>query len=156
MITMEGYTKIVRNFVAESRGVETCTHQSCHEIQLTRTHASFVRSLWYFSSNSSAWRQGTMTTAGHLKTVLSSLLVLSVFFYTRARELCFRSQISCMWLAILRETRTSLPLGLTPLVDEKRKIHKNNSITLFVNQVLSLCREAWGAHILCLCIFLET
>ena len=54
--------------------------KSCHELRLTSTHASFVRFLWYFSSNSSARRQGTMTTTGHFNAVLSSPLVLSVFF----------------------------------------------------------------------------
>ena len=56
------------------------TPQSCHEIHLTSTHASFVRLLRYFSSNSSARREGSTTYTEYFNDVLSSPLVLSVFF----------------------------------------------------------------------------
>ena len=56
------------------------TPQSCHEIHLTSTHASFVRFLRYFSLNSLAQREGSKTYTEQFNDVLSGPLVLSVFF----------------------------------------------------------------------------
>ena len=58
------------------------TLQSCHEIHLTSTHASFVRFLRYFSLNSSARREGSTTYTDWFSDVWSSPLVPSVFFCT--------------------------------------------------------------------------
>ena len=58
------------------------TPQSCDEIHLTSTHASFFRFLRYFSLNSSARREGSTTYTERFNYVLSSPLVLMSFFWT--------------------------------------------------------------------------
>ena len=112
------------------------TPQSCHEIHLTRTHDSFVRFLWYFSSSFSAWRQGTMMTSRFVKYSRAQCIFYAVNLVYLARRLSSRAFLLrrrsrvCGWRFC--EKQKSLPLSTFKSGTRRDQMVKRKRLSRFM------------------------